>query len=341
MKKKSENPKKRKKQKSSCRNSGCECENLQNLVKKLEQSLNDQKNEIEYIRKELLNKAVDAGRAQLSAMLMHNIGNAITPISMYTEKLKNGNQAQAYQYLTQCYNDLMEHKEHLTEYISTDERGIEVAKYMCALINNLETDNSKTANIIDKIISGIDYVSQILSLQRSYSPGKNEIREKINMSIMVLDALKIQEISISKRNIILKKNLPQTIPGILMEKNKLMQVIINIIKNSLDAIDEHKDKTDHKLEITTCCDSTNIGLKIKDTGIGVEKERQKEIFDLGNSSKGSSGFGLYYCKNFIEANKGSLILESPGRGHGSTVTIEIPYFSGDDRKSGSEKMETE
>ncbi|MBF0232336.1 MAG: HAMP domain-containing histidine kinase, partial [Desulfamplus sp.] len=284
MKKKSKNIKKRQKKRTSGHSSNCQCEDLQNLVKELEQSLNERKNEIDYIKQELLNKAVDAGRAQLSAMLMHNIGNAITPISMYTEKLKNSNQEQTYQYLTQCYNDLMEHKDHLTEYIATDARGVEVAKYMGALISNLEADNSKTANIIDKIVSGIDYVSQILSLQRSYSPGKNEIREKVNMSIMVLDALKIQEISITKRNIVLEKNLHQTIPNILMEKNKLMQAIINLIKNSLDAIDEHKNKTDHRLEITTYCDSTHIGLTIKDTGIGVEIERQKEIFDLGNSS---------------------------------------------------------
>ncbi|MBF0303849.1 MAG: HAMP domain-containing histidine kinase [Desulfamplus sp.] len=320
---------------------------LEQLLSQLEQLVKDRKRENDYIKNELLNKAVDAGRAQLSAMILHNIGNAITPVAVYTEKLKIRNPELTHIYLAKCYNDLMEHKDNLTEYISQDPRGVEVIKYMGTLIENLKEENSKTADVIDKIATGIDYVAQILSLQRTYAPRTTEIREKININLLIQDALKMQEVSISKRKITLKIELLPTIDHVLMEKNKLMQVIVNLIKNSCDAIDENREKDDHKIEITTYetqrpmvvrsrektenrieisthCNKKFIGLKIKDTGIGVERERQREIFDFGTSSKGSSGFGLYYCKSFVEANKGSLILESKGRGCGSTVRMELP-----------------
>ncbi|MBF0388557.1 MAG: HAMP domain-containing histidine kinase [Desulfamplus sp.] len=320
---------------------------LEHLISQLEQLIKDRKRENEYIRNELLNKAVDAGRAQLSAMILHNIGNAITPVAVYTEQLKLRNPELIHCYLSKCYEDLMEHKEHLTEYISINPRGVEIINYMGSLIDNIGAENSKLADTIDKITTGIDYVAQILTLHRTYAPGRAEMREKININNLIYDALKMQEVSISKRKISVEHNLCPTIEHILIEKNKLMQVIVNLIKNSCDAIDENRERGDHKLEITTyeterplfvmsrekiknrieiSTHSTQkfIGLKIQDTGIGVERERQREIFDFGTSSKGSSGFGLYYCKSFVDANKGILILESDGRGCGSTVLIELP-----------------
>ncbi len=325
----------------------CNSMELEQLLSHLKQLVKDRKQENEYIRNELLNKAVDAGRAQLSAMILHNIGNAITPVAVYTERLKIRENELTHIYLEKCYDDLMEHKDNITEYISKDPRGVEVIKYMGTLIKNIAIESRKTSDIIDKIATGIDYVAEILSLQRTYAPGTSEIKEKININLLVHDALKMQEVSISKRKITLEKNLLSTIPHILMEKNKLMQVIVNLIKNSCDAIDENRERDDHKIEITTYkterplfvmsrektenkieisthCNQNFIGLKIKDTGIGVERDRQREIFDFGTSSKGSSGFGLYYCKSFVEANKGSLILESDGRGYGSTVVMELP-----------------
>ncbi|MBF0574237.1 MAG: HAMP domain-containing histidine kinase [Desulfamplus sp.] len=302
---------------------------LKQLVKvsQLQQLVNARKNEIEYIRNELLNKAVDAGRAQLAAMILHNIGNAITPVAVYTEKLRLRNTPEIIDYIKKCYDDLIVHRSNLTEYITEDVRGIDIMHYMGVLIDNLVNENIKNSDIIDKISTGVDYVAQILTLQRAYSPGKTEIREKININLLVKDALKMQEFSISKRDIILKTNLMPTIPFILMEKNKLMQVIVNLIKNSCDAIDENDEQKNHYLEITTYSVKNMVGLRIKDTGIGVEIERQKEIFDFGTSSKGSSGFGLYYCKSFIENNKGTLLFKSDGRGLGSTVTIEFPSAS--------------
>ncbi|MBF0202905.1 MAG: hybrid sensor histidine kinase/response regulator [Desulfamplus sp.] len=276
-------------------------------------------------KKRLLNEAVDAGRTQLSAMILHNIGNAITPVSVYAANLKKKNPVQNYRYLAQCYSDLMEHKDNLTEYISKDPRGSAVIKYMGTLIENLESDNNHSTEIIDKIASGVDYVAHIVTIQRDYAPDKIEVKERININLIVEDALQMQKGSISKLNITIKKNLLNPIPQIIMEKNKLMQVLVNLIKNSCDAIDENKERTEHQLDITTYCNQQRIGLEIRDTGIGVDIELQKSIFDFGTSSKGSSGFGLYYCKSFLEANKATLTLESQGRGLGSTVTMEIPF----------------
>jgi K+-sensing histidine kinase KdpD len=47
------------------------------------------------------------------------------------------------------------------------------------------------------------------------------------------------------------------------------------------------------------------------------------MFNFGKSSKGSTGFGLHYCKIFVEANSGKMSVSSPGRGKGATLSVEF------------------
>jgi len=289
----------------------------------LQQLVRERTKELEQTQKELLNKAVEAGRAQLSAMVLHNIGNAITPVMLNLEQLKKSSVKQIIDYLRQCYSDLAARKDDLTHYITVDPRGIQVAGYMGDLIRDLETERSKSADLIDRNTVATEYVSQVLSLQRSYAPGITEIKEHIRINMLVEDALKIQESVISRKDITLEKNLMPHIPGFSMEKNKLMQVLVNLIKNSCDAIDEHPEEKHHRISIATFMKENRVCLEISDTGCGVGQERQQEIFEFGISSKGSSGFGLYYCKSFVDANHGVLSLKSDGKGRGATVTLEF------------------
>lgn len=289
-------------------------ENLESLVKKRTKELED-------AQKELLDKAMHAGRAQLSAMVLHNIGNAVTPLGINLERLKKSKIKQLSHYLRQCYNDLAAHKQDLTTYVNVHPRGIEVAAYMGRLMDDLEHERKKTARILGNATTAIEYVSEVLSLQRSYAPGGREMKEKVRLNQLVKDALKIQAATISANNIRVVENLAPELPLFSIEKNKLMQVVINFIKNSCDAIGENQEIEDHRITISTACQDQKISLMIADTGCGVETDNLKGLFEFGISTKGSSGFGLYYCKSFVEANNGVLTLTSPGRNQGATVTM--------------------
>ena len=50
-----------------------------------------------------------------------------------------------------------------------------------------------------------------------------------------------------------------------------------------------------------------------------------ESFEFGKSFKESSGVGLYYCRMFVEANRGELSLTSPGKEKGTTVRITFDH----------------
>ena len=114
----------------------------------------------------------------------------------------------------------------------------------------------------------------------------------------------------------------KNLPPLKIDKNKLMQVVVNMIKNSYEAIDaKDGEASEKKLVVRTFRDQDQTGFEITDSGIGIDPDKTGDAFEYGQSGKGSSGFGLYYCKIFAEANRGKLMLTSPGKGLGATIRM--------------------
>lgn len=294
---------------------------LKDYQQDLEKEVTLRTRELEEAHKALLDRALEAGRAQLSAMVLHNIGNALTPISIYSETMQEDDADEILRYLRQCHLDLSKNKDHLTEYVADGQRGNEVFILMSELVEKLAENRKETVETLEQIISSVAYISEILTLQRSYAPETLEIKERVDLSRLAQDAVKMQEGAIFKRQIELHTAFAENLPRLQIEKSKLMQVIVNLIKNSCDAIDEVGIDRQHYIYISTLSRNESIVFKIEDTGIGIEKERLEEIFEFGKSSKGSSGFGLYYCKSFIQSSHGTIFADSGGTGCGASFEI--------------------
>ena len=176
---------------------------------------------------------------------------------------------------------------------------------------------------MDKIDSAISYISEILSLQQSYVTAEHEMKAKHDLNTLVEDAIRMQAGALEKRNIRIRRELEPNLPDLLIDKNRFMQVLVNLIKNSYEAIDELKDARENTITFRTFSDNSKIGLEIRDSGIGIDPAFIPQIFHFGKSSKGSTGFGLHYCKIFVEANSGTMGITSPGKGKGAKVSVEF------------------
>ena len=300
-------------------------EELKEYQEKLEQMVEDRTRELKETQKELVNKAMEAGRAQFSAMVLHNIGNAITPMKVHMEEMKADELEKITHYFEKCYLDLKEHAGNLQHYVNNDPRGKEVFSYMGKLVDSLKDREKQKKAEVEKIDSAVSYISEILSLQHAYTAREQETKERTDLNSLIEDATRMQAGTLEKRGISVREALDHNIPKLLTDKNRLMQVMVNLIKNSYEAIDELKDGSKEKvISIKSFAEDGDVGFEITDSGIGIEPENMESIFEFGKSRKGSPGVGLYYCKMFVEANKGRLHISSAGRGKGATVSVSFP-----------------
>ena len=290
-------------------------EHLETLVK-------ERTRELEEAQKELVNKAMEAGRAQLAAMVLHNIGNAMTPVNVQVEGMKANQSEQILEYLEKCYQELNAHSGDLNRYIHEDQRGQEVFKYLGELIEAAKEERRQNGDAVDKIDRAIAYVSEILTLQQAYAASEQENKQRVDLNSLMDDATRMQMGALERKGITVEHNLTTNLPKLLIDKNRLMQVIVNFIKNSSEALERLASVKRKKLiRIKTFANNGCVGFEITDNGIGLDPEEIDHIFDFGKSYKGSSGFGLYYCKMFVEDNRGSLTITSPQKGKGTSVTV--------------------
>jgi len=297
---------------------------LQQYRENLEQMVEERTAQLKEAQKALRVKDMEAGRAQMAAVVLHNIGNAITPAMVHVEKMGEVESERVVRYLENCYEELKDHRDDLTRFISLDPRGKEVFAYMENLIQGLDRQNARRLDVVQKIQSALSYVSEILTLERSYGPGALQIKETLELNQLVKDALSAQAGSLDGRKIQVTKDLSSEAMRVRLDKSRLMQTLVNLIRNSCEAIDQLDDPSwPRQIQVKTFQQDGHAVLEVTDSGIGIEGD-PSAFFEFGKSLKGSSGFGLTYCKEFVEANNGHILLTSPGRGKGTTVRIEFP-----------------
>ena len=110
---------------------------------------------------------------------------------------------------------------------------------------------------------------------------------------------------------------------LLIEEELLIRVLVNLIDN---AIKFSYPKSEINLKVFT--ENAKLIISITDRGIGFNQNQIDELFKkftkmskLGTSNEGSTGIGLYLCRNIIEKNHGQLTAASEGQNKGATFTI--------------------
>jgi len=292
--------------------------NLENLIA-------ERTHDLKTAQDQLINRAMEAGRSQLSAILLHNIGNALTPVGVTLSSLRENNPEQAIAFLDKCYGDIQGHLDTASEYLKADPRGREVFSFMGGLIAELKRFSARKHALEGKIETTVSYISDILTMHQAYAATEKEMRSLSDLNVLIQDAVRMQAGALEKRRIRVAMDLPPVSPRLLIDRNRLMQVMVNLIKNAYESMDMASPPPAEKvLSVRTWSERGQACFRISDTGAGIAPGESAGLFEFGRSGKGSSGFGLYYCKMFAEANQGKLSLESDGLGKGAQATVILP-----------------
>jgi PAS domain S-box-containing protein len=297
-------------------------EELRQHRENLEQLVDDRTRELQDTQQQLIEQAFESGRAQLAAMMLHNIGNAVTPFTAQVDALAASVPEQVVTYLEKSYAELRDHRDGLGTYVREDPRGQQVFSYMGELIESLKDFQARLHRNVDKMQTSLDYVGDILSLQQTYAPGEKEIRQMTDLNHLIDSALQMQSGALEKRGIVVTRDLQPNLRELVIDRNRMVQVLVNLIKNAYEAIDARPEaRATGQIHVKSYSESGRTFVEITDSGIGIDPDHMKEILNPNKSRKGSTGLGLYYCKMFMQNNSGHLSISSPGIDQGATVKI--------------------
>lgn len=175
------------------------------------------------------------------------------------------------------------------------------------------------------VIESLGRINQIIKNMKDFLYQSEDHKEYCDLETLIDSAKEWISPHLNKRKIELEKSIKVSRPVILANRIKIEQVLINLLKNSIDAL-ETKEKGEGKITIEVDqTDGNKLIIHIKDNGPGIPNEHMAELFKPFYTTKEigkGTGLGLSICSQIIEAHKGKI--ECLPSQNGAHFTIKLP-----------------
>ncbi len=232
---------------------------------------------LQNIQTELDEKEMEAWR-NLIRVLTHEIMNSVTPISSLTGTTR----------------------EMLSDYKVNGAEEVPIKKDdMEDLMYSLKTIESRSEGLIR-------FLNEFRNLTHTPTPKlKNE-----NVNIVLEGICLLMSKDLKGKSIKVHKSLDEKVPEILIDRELVEQVIINLVKNASEAFDSEQEEKN--IWISSNLDNKKrVVITVKDDGSGIEPEALTKIFiPFFTTKKNGSGIGLSLSKEIMRKHQGNISVQS-------------------------------
>jgi PAS domain S-box-containing protein len=166
--------------------------------------------------------------------------------------------------------------------------------------------------------------SDVIARLRSLFKRKESVAENIDLNDATREVIALSSGELRRSRVVLQMDLADDLPPVNGDRVQLQQVIINLLRNAIDAMREIEDRP-RQLQIQTEKDvGGNVRLIMQDTGVGFAPGTADRLFESFYSTKNDGmGIGLAISRSIVEAHHGQIWATS-NHGQGSTFAFSIP-----------------
>lgn len=181
-----------------------------------------------------------------------------------------------------------------------------------------QTASSKLRIIIDEVRRLENFLGELRDFTRPAPPFKQEA----DLNELVRDVAAMMGEATQEMGVKIETKLANTLPLVNFDANQMKQVLINLVKNALEATD-----SGGVITISTAAWEDQVRLSVTDTGKGIQPEIMPQIFNpFFTTKKTGTGLGLAVINKIIEDHNGAITVES-SKDRGTTFTISLPCQS--------------
>jgi signal transduction histidine kinase len=270
-------------------------------------------------RDQLVEAAHKAGMAEIATGVMHNIGNNLNSVNTCVEEIRRILTNSRLQNLEKANQMLGQ----FSEVIEAQPKG----KQLMAYYKQLETQRDKESKALNQELGGLEnrikMIRDDVLSQQSYA--RNEFfLETIDITTLVEEALMLQQNSFEKEGVRVTKQF-ETIPQTELSRNKLIQVLTGLFRNSRESMQVSENASELHISIFHREKAKLIEIVVTDTGLGIPEKDREKIFNYGFSTKRNHhGIGLHVAANNMRELEGNLrVMDSPS-GKGAAFSLTLP-----------------
>lgn len=279
--------------------------------------------ELERTHRQLLETSRQAGMAEVATGVLHNVGNVLNSInvsaSLAAGKIRQSRVGQ----LAKAADLLAQHRDDLGTFIMEDAKGKLLPGYLAQLAEYLAAEQTAVVTELEALTANVEHVKKIVSTQQAYACVSG-VCETVRLADVLEDALKINASALDRHGVDVQREYAD-VPEVTLDKHKLMQILVNLLRNAKYAMSETGQADRHLTVRLGPSTEGRIRIDIVDNGVGIPAENLTRIFAHGfTTRKDGHGFGLHSSALAARELGGRLSAHSDGPGRGATFTLELP-----------------
>jgi C4-dicarboxylate-specific signal transduction histidine kinase len=198
-----------------------------------------------------------------------------------------------------------------------------VPGYLSQLAEHLAGEQAAATKELHGLTQNIEHIKNIVAMQQTYAKYVG-VTELVRMTDLVEDALRMNAGALARQRVQLAREFESQAIEITVEKHKVLQILVNLIRNAKFACDE-SGQTNKRLTVRVGTANGQARISVADNGVGIAPENLTRIFSHEfTTRKEGHGFGLHSGALTAKEMGGTLQVHSDGLGKGATFTLDLP-----------------
>jgi len=186
-----------------------------------------------------------------------------------------------------------------------------------------EIDSQNMQLIYERIATQARRAGEVVQRLRKMVRTGQLSKARHDLNQIIQNILLLFDYEVKKLDVSLQFIPHDALQPMYLDEIQIQQIIVNLVKNSLDAIHE-SGRSDGKIEVRVEILDREVMVSVLDNGPGVPENLQKRLFESFFTTKPKGvGLGLSICKSIAAAHGGSLSFSSPPQG-GSCFVLKLP-----------------
>ena len=273
-------------------------------------------------RTRLVDQSYQAGLAELAKGVLHNLGNAMTPISVrlasVVERLRRA-----------PAEDAREAVEELKGGSPDAERRADLEEFVrlaCAELAEAVKGSRVDLAVMQRQMG----VMQSALAEQQRTARNEQVIEPVRLTDLLSQSLELVPDASRQRLAIESDESLRRVGVVRVARTVLRLVMQNLVINAADSVRDagrQRGRFSVSAEIVGEAAQRRLQLHCRDDGVGIPPENLTRIFEPGFSTKSretNQGIGLHWCANAVNALGGRIWAESAGSGRGASFHLEVP-----------------